>query len=663
MKITSLLQLSTTLALCIAAAQAADPKPTIGHTAVLIDNTVFIQGGQSEANTPQSASFSILLGDKAKGSMTDAKLLDITKLSQFSARDFHVAVKSTAGRLVSCGTMNGGTGAIMTCDNFNIRSYVSAPLTKIVSSAVNRGGMALAAGPETAYLMGGSSGTVYSKTVNVLKLTSDLTWRIDADMPIALRHHTANYVNNVGIVILGGQTDTGAAAPMNMAHVFKDFVWSNRTIAGDAVPARWGHTAVLGADDQIYVYGGLSTAEGPALADVYALKTTDAAWTWKKVNVQAEPRAFHTSTLLPDNTILNMFGTSGAGVQQAVASLSSFNPSANSWTAMKLPAAEVADTTPFKGPAPSANPPAAPTKTNTPPSATAPSAPAGATPSYVLPPGVVVVQPSGNNTVFILPTGTEPLAFPPETSNNPSDPNFKHSTGEQPSKNNTGMIAGVCAAVLVVLVVGGLLFQRRRRANGAPPLFARGGKKKKSSSAGAAAHSIEDGKGGDGSGAAGGVTRSFTIRKPASVNYVDDDNELDQTGHPRFKSDNDAQNHPYYGDRTPGLVEYDLSDTSGQKYGPSSVAERKRYVEQQQRKVMEEYEMSFQDYHPPSSPYPPSTLAPSSPYLQSTVAPSFSSNTVGSPGQTPTMGGRSPRAQHQQQKGIQQQYGGYSDYR
>ncbi|KAF9969269.1 hypothetical protein BGZ73_008468 [Actinomortierella ambigua] len=338
---------------------------------------------------------------------------------------------------------------------------------------------------------------------------------------------------------------------------------------------------------------------------------------------------------------------------------------------MKLPAAEVADASPIKGPgmlaadavplpspipharfplhndhlilaAPAPTQPVA-TKTNTPPSATTPTpTPSGSGPNFEFPPGVIVQQPNGNpsNTVFILPTGTQPFVFPPDTSNNPSDPNFKHSTGEEPAKNNTGMIAGICVGVLVVLIAAGLLFERRRRAKGGAPMFSRG-----KGAANAAPHSSDD----HNKGGAGGVTRSFTIRKPASVNYVEDDNDLDQTGHPRFKSDSDARNNPYYGDRTPGLVEYDLSDTSGQKYGPSSVAERKRYVEQQQRKVMEEYEMSFQDYHPPSSPYP-----------QSTLAPSYTSHA--SPTQTPTMGGRSPRVQHQQQQGIQQQYGGYSDY-
>ncbi|KAF9561663.1 hypothetical protein BGW38_009001 [Lunasporangiospora selenospora] len=138
------------------------------------------------------------------------------------------------------------------------------------------------------------------------------------------------------------------------------------------------------------------------------------------------------------------------------------------------------------------------------------------------------------------------------------------------------------------------------------------------------------------------LAKSFTIRKPPSV-YVDDDQDLDQTGHPRYNSDGDARHHPYYGHAGPGgLVEYELSDTRGQQYEPTSVAERKRYVEQQHRKVMEEYEMynPHKDM-PPPSPYPPS---------HGTAAPSYTSGGVG--GATspplnssvlPSMGGRSPR--------------------
>ncbi|KAG0242013.1 hypothetical protein BGW41_004996 [Actinomortierella wolfii] len=681
MKVPSLLQLSTTLALCVAAAQAADPGPTMGHTAVLVDNTIFIQGGQSAPNTPQPASFSILLGEN--GSMNGAQVLDITAFSKFSARDFHVAVGSNAGRLISCGTMNGAKGDAMTCDVFHVRSYRAENLASMPGAkhAPNRGGMAVAVGPESAYLMGGSNGETYSKVVNLLKRSSDLGWRVDVDMPQPVRFHTATYVDSsIGIVVLGGQIQGGSAVAMNTASILKDAVWTNRTIGGENVPARWGHTAVL-VKNELFIYGGISTVGGSALADVYALDTKAATWAWRKVAVQAEPRAFHTSTLLPDGTILNMFGTSGTGIEQAVATLSSFNPSSNSWTAMTLPPAKVADASPIKGPgmlaadavplpphprtivhndlhilaAPATTAPIA-TKTNAPPPAPtvpASTAPAAPSASFGFPNGVIVQTPNGNaagnntgNTIFNLPTGTQPFVypFPTDTSNNPNDPNFKHPTGEEPAKSNTGLIAGVSVAAVVVLVVAGLLFQRyRRRSREAASTFSR--QNRSASAAGTAPHSADERNGGK-----GGVSRSFTIRKPASVNYIEDDSELDQTGHPRYKTDGDAHNHPYYGDRTPGLVEYELSDTSGQKYGPSSVAERKRYVEQQQRKVMEEYEMSFQDYHPPSSPYP-----------QSTAAPSYTSHV--SPVQTPTMGGRSPRVQNQQQhQGIQQQYGGYADY-
>jgi hypothetical protein len=45
------------------------------------------------------------------------------------------------------------------------------------------------------------------------------------------------------------------------------------------------------------------------LNDVYVLNTAAPTWAWKKIAVPtAEPRAFHASVLLNDNTILHTFG-------------------------------------------------------------------------------------------------------------------------------------------------------------------------------------------------------------------------------------------------------------------------------------------------------------------------------------------------------------------
>ncbi|KAG0208747.1 hypothetical protein BGX28_000368 [Mortierella sp. GBA30] len=266
---------------------------------------------------------------------------------------------------------------------------------------------------------------------------------------------------------------------------------------------------------------------------------------------------------------------------------------------------------------------------------------------------------AGTGAIYNLPTGTQPFAYPALPSGGaggPNDPNFNQGQntagGGSGSSSNLGLIVGVTVAGVVVIAMAGLLLQRyrsRSRTNTLNSHQTRSRNKNNhqtprdnSASAQAAGGYINGGeeeRGGD----RAKLARSFTIRKPPSV-YIEDDQDLDQTGHPRYKSASDAMNHPYYGDhRTPGLVEYELSDTSGQKYGPSSVAERKRYVEQQQRKVMDEYEM-FNPHMdaPPTSPYPPSHL---------TSAPSYTSAATVTPGplsptMAPSMGGRSPRVQH-----------------
>ncbi|KAF9116687.1 hypothetical protein BGX27_000069 [Mortierella sp. AM989] len=244
--------------------------------------------------------------------------------------------------------------------------------------------------------------------------------------------------------------------------------------------------------------------------------------------------------------------------------------------------------------------------------------------------------PAGTDPVYNLPTGDTPFTYPalPSDASGPNSPNYNQGqgTGNTNTKQNLPLIIGSAVGGVVVLIIFGLLVQRfrvRSRTNAINSHQSRSRPKQTQNNENL---SNVDEERGDRT----KLAKSFTIRKPPSV-YVDDDQDLDQTGHPRYKSANDAVSHPYYGDRSPGVVEYELSDTSGQKYGPASIAERKRYVEQQQRKVMDEYEM-FNPHKdaPPPSPYPPS---------QYTSAPSYTSNPR-SPTMSPSMGGRSPRVQN-----------------
>ncbi|KAG0257268.1 hypothetical protein BG011_004060 [Mortierella polycephala] len=544
-------------------ANAEQPKPTIGHTATLIDNTVFILGGSSVADTPSNAAFSLILGKS--GTYEGSTMLDVTQLAGFSARNHQVSVKSVQGLIANCGSMDGDQGTTMTCDVFNPVQYKALTSDVLEADKVaNRGGMAstVMTSGESAYFLGGSSGTTYSTEVHLLMLNDPLRFRRGTPMPAALRFHTATWVDgNVnGVVVLGGQNNAGGAIAMESASVLSASVWSTREIQGDTVAPRFGHTAV-NVNGVIFVYGGKTTATGEALNDIYSLDTTAPAWTWKKINVAtAEPRAFHASVLLPDGTILHTFGQSGADQATAVDTFSLFNPTSNAWTAAaKPPAATVATESPNKG---------------------------------------------------------------PDTSNNPNDPNFEHPTGEGEgegggSKSNGGMIAGVIIACLAVLGAGGFLFVRRRRAQQGG---SRSVRHNQTAAAGGSTYALGEDEDKT------KLARSFTIRKPASV-YIEDDQDLDQTHHPRYQSDTDAHNNPYYGDRTNngGVIEYELTDTHGQKYEESTIAERKRYVEQQQRQFMDGFESVYASQQSPRSEH------------------------AALEARSPTLGSRSPRVGNQQQ--------------
>ncbi|KAF9435722.1 hypothetical protein BGZ76_005661 [Entomortierella beljakovae] len=244
--------------------------------------------------------------------------------------------------------------------------------------------------------------------------------------------------------------------------------------------------------------------------------------------------------------------------------------------------------------------------------------------------------------IFNLPVGTQTFAYPATpTDNSPNSPGYNQGNGGQSeNSNNIPMIVGITIGGVVVIAVLGLLIQRYRvRSREATINSHQTRSRNKPNQVGGNGHLSEEERGDRAK-----LAKSFTIRKPPSV-YVEDDQDLNQTGHPQYKSASDAYNHPYYGERSPGLVEYELSDTSGQKYGPASIAERKRYVEQQQRKVMEEYEM-FNPHKdvPPPSPYPPSQAAPS--YTSNPRSPTMT------PSMTPSMGGRSPRVHNPSQSPL-----------
>ncbi|KAG0268234.1 kelch domain-containing protein 3 [Linnemannia exigua] len=525
-------------------------KPTVGHTATLFDKAVFIQGGYGPDGVATNAAYSLLLS--ATGAYAGSSMLDITTLSAFSARGYHNSVDSVGGLMINCGGFGGASTASekMSCDIFNPIKYNTTKMDMTKPNVKPRGGMAVAIGGETsvsAYFMGGSNtldlSAPFSTDVNVLTLQSTLRWRVDTPMRVAMRYHTATWIDSVkGVVVLGGQIQGGIAVALNNAAIFSASAWTDRPIAGDIPPARFGHSAVSDDSGNIYIYGGQAAVAGAIFNDVYVLNTAAPTWAWKKINVPAaEPRAFHASVLLGDGTILHTFGQSGAAQNTAVNTFSLFNIASGAWTAAASP-----------------------------------------------------------------PTPTVALESPnkgPDTSNNPNDPNFKHTTGEDgESKGDKGGKGGVIGGAIggiaaVGLLVAGFIFYRKRQARRHSTLgVAAGPYSKHSASAsgqigGAGRSSLHLEEGGDKS----KLGRSFTIRQPAAA-YVDD-NSVQDLKHMRPYDDNNGYNDRSAGGygNEPAVIEYELTDTSGHRYEPGSVAERKRYVEEQQRQLMNGFESVYPD--------------------------------------------------------------------
>ncbi|KAF9198539.1 Multiple epidermal growth factor-like domains protein 8 [Haplosporangium sp. Z 27] len=322
------------------------PKGTIGHTAILANNTVFIQGGSSSANNPSSASYAILLNED--GSMnnatTNATWLDNTQLGNLDPRDFGISA-AVNGKIVNCGTLDGAHGSSMVCDQLDTTWYNSTQLG-VPSSVLNRGGMAYTLPDPNGniYLLGGSTGTDISTTTtlaNVLSFSNSSTkWSNITSMSTHLRYHTATYIGNPAyeVIVLGGLNEGNFPQTTTSALIYANGNWTTRPILGTVDPGlRFGHTVVYDGKDIIYLYGGLPNVGSTPSSGFFYLNVSQSSWSWVKVGVNPEPRAFHAATLLKDNTILYTFGQSGADISTAVNTFALFDIKAAKWIPAQSP--------------------------------------------------------------------------------------------------------------------------------------------------------------------------------------------------------------------------------------------------------------------------------------------------------------------------------------
>ncbi|KAF9352948.1 Serine/threonine-protein phosphatase bsl1 [Mortierella sp. AD094] len=529
------------------------PKVTIGHTAILANNTVFIQGGSSSLNTASGASYAILLAQD--GSINNATWIDNSGISNLNPRDFSVSA-AAGGKIVNCATQDGARGNSMSCNILDTTWYNNTQLD-VPSSVPNRGGMAytLPNSHGDIYMLGGSTGAdklTTTSRVDVLNYSgSSSKWTNITDMNTRLRYHTATWVGEPvnGIVVLGGRNEGDVPQTTTTAMVYSNGNWTTRTILGVDPGLRFGHTVVYDNKGTLYLYGGLSNIGGIPANGLYYLNVTASNWMWTQIGVNPEPRAYHAATLLPDNTILYTFGQSGADISTATNMYALFDINTAKWINARSPNAIYNVTH---------------------------------SPNYTPPPPPV---PSKNSS--------------PSTSNNPNAPtNSGNSTGSSGTGSsatglNIPMIAGICGGVvlLILLIILAIILIRRRNRRRPVQNYAPGPAKDMK---------IMYNKGDDEDEKAK-QAKAFMIRRPPSVYAVNEDPES-EIPHPHYKSQ-------YYGRddgrNSPSIAEYELREPGGRNTlsTVSSVAERRRYVEAQQRQFMDDYENTYN--HPP--PFEPNS--------------------------------------------------------
>jgi len=93
------------------------------------------------------------------------------------------------------------------------------------------------------------------------------------------------------------------------------------TFVNTTETSAYGHSAVNDGNGNIFVFGGIN-GNGAVRKDMLVLDTKQPKekWSLQFLSRAPEGRAFHTATLLPDKTILIMWGTSINSAERVVTS-------------------------------------------------------------------------------------------------------------------------------------------------------------------------------------------------------------------------------------------------------------------------------------------------------------------------------------------------------
>nr|CAG8502770.1 12688_t:CDS:2 [Entrophospora candida] len=266
------------------------PSARHGHTAVLVDNKIYFQGG-SGATTPVIDNFFYL----DVSNTFDIKLLPWTDLSY----------KVSSARITGASCVNeikndsiffiGGGGPVQKFD-LATQSW-SNPLIS-GNEPLNITGINCVVSKDAIYIFGGN-------TLNNLYIlnTSTLTWTVSTatNAPTARFRYSVTLLPNGDALYIGGMTPDRTLLPIADIPTYNvnSDSWRTITTSGQVPATRAGHTATfISKYDQILIIDGFQ------VAGIVALDATKFVWSVPAVSNSGSgilPGLFwHTSTLIGD---------------------------------------------------------------------------------------------------------------------------------------------------------------------------------------------------------------------------------------------------------------------------------------------------------------------------------------------------------------------------
>ena len=294
----------------------SDPRRS--HTATLLTNgKVFVAGGE-----------------RAAGSFSTCEVYDPVNQTwsatdpMTNARSLHTATLLTNGRVLVVGGWKGGKS-----DPYLASAQIYDPAT---GSWAATAALATARDRHTAMLLpsgkllvsGGEGNSISSLASEELYDPSTGAWSATALFVAGRSLHASTLLHNGTVLFTGGNTD---GVNLSSSELYDSAIgtWS---ATGLLATARSGHTATLLPNGKVLVAGGYN---GNSFSDLASAELYDpATGIWTATGSLATGRENHTATLLPNGKVLVCGGyNSFYGAFGSLASGELYDPATGIWTA------------------------------------------------------------------------------------------------------------------------------------------------------------------------------------------------------------------------------------------------------------------------------------------------------------------------------------------